>query len=393
MKLKNEIKEGKVNFDLTDEQKMIIGMVREFAEKEIIPVRNKYDESQEFPYEIVAKLGELGLMGIIFPEEYEGANLSYLEYVVAVEEISKADPSLGLTVAAHISLCTNHIYTFGSKQQKDKYLPNLVSGRELGAWALTEPGAGSDPASGRTTAIKKDDYWILNGTKNFITHANVGSVAVVFAKTSPEKGHRGLSAFIVEKGTPGFYPGKKENKLGMRASDTGSLILEDCKIPLEHIIGEEGQGYYQAMEILEGGRISIGALALGIAQGAYEAAIKYSKERKQFNVPISEFQAIQWMLADMATEIEAARLLLFQAAYLKNQNKKIIKESAMAKLYASEVAMKVVNNALQIFGGYGYTKDYPVEKYYRDAKLTTIGEGTSEIQRLIIAKQILSSHL
>ena len=379
-----------MDFEITEEQKMIRDMVRDFAQKDILPNVMKYDESQEFPHEIVAKMGELGLMGIIFPEEYGGPNYGYLEYVCAIEEISKADPSLGLTVAAHVSLCTNHIFTFGSTAQKEKYLPDLVSGKKIGAWGLTEPGAGSDAAGQKTTAVKDGNSWVLNGSKNFITHANVGSTALIMAMTALEKGYKGISAFIVEKGTPGFSCGKKENKLGMRASDTGSLILEDCRIPLGNIVGEEGQGFKQAMEVLEGGRISIASLALGTAQGAYEAALKYSLERKQFNSPISDFQAIQWMLADMATEIEAARLLTYQAAYLKDQKKKVIKESSMAKLLASEVAMKVVNNAVQIFGGYGYVKDYPAEKYYRDAKLCTIGEGTSEMQRLVIAKSILT---
>ncbi len=380
-----------MNFELTDEQKMIKEMVNEFAQKEILPVVREYDEKQEFPQQIVNKLGELGLMGIIFPEEYGGPNYGYLEYVVAIEELSKVDPSIGLTVAAHISLCSNHIYTFGSKEQKDKYLPDLVTGKKIGAWGLTEPEAGSDAGGTKTTARKEGNYWILNGSKNFITHANVGSIAVIIAKTSPEPGNRGISAFIIEKGTKGFYAWKKEDKLGMRASDTGSLIMEDCRIPLENIIGEEGRGFSQAMQILDGGRISIAALALGIAQGAYENALKYSTQRKQFGCTISEFQGIQWMLADMATEIEAARLLTYKAAYLMDNKKKVIKESSMAKLYASEVAMKVVNNAVQILGGYGYTKDYHVERFYRDAKLCTIGEGTSEIQRLIIAKQVLST--
>lgn len=379
-----------MNFELTEEQKMIKGMVSDFAQKEILPIMRECDEKQEFPHQVVSKLGELGLMGIIFPEEYGGSNYGYLEYVVAIEELSKVDPAIGLTVAAHISLCTNHIYTFGSKEQKDEYLPDLVTGKKIGAWGLTEPEAGSDAGGTKTTAKKEGDCWVLNGSKNFITHAKVGSVAVIIARTSLEKGNKGISAFIVEKGTKGFYAGKKEDKLGMRASDTGSLVMEDCRIPLENIIGEEGRGFSQAMQILDGGRISIAALALGIAEGAYEAALKYSTQRKQFGCTISEFQAIQWMLADMATEIEAARLLTFKSAYLLDKKKKVIKESSMAKLYASEAAMRAVNNAVQILGGYGYIKDYPVEKFYRDAKLCTIGEGTSEIQRLIIAKSILS---
>lgn len=379
-----------MDFQITEEQKMIREMIRDFAQKEIIPNIMKYDESQQFPSEIVSKLGELGLMGIIFPEEYGGPGYGYLEYVTAIEELSKADPSIGLTVAAHVSLCTNHIFVFGTKEQKDKYLPDLVSGKKIGAWALTEPGAGSDAAGQKTTAVKDGNGWVLNGSKNFITHATVGSTAVIMAMSAPEKRNKGISAYIVEKGTPGFSSGKKENKLGMRASDTGSLNLEDCRIPLNNLLGAEGTGFRQAMEILEGGRISIASLALGTAQGAYEAALKYSLERKQFDAPISDFQAIQWMLADMATEIEAARLLTLQAAYLKDQNKKVVRESSMAKLYASEVAMKVVNNAVQIFGGYGYVKDYPVEKFYRDAKLCTIGEGTSEMQRLVIAKTLLT---
>lgn len=379
-----------MNFELTEEQRMIKEMVSDFAQKEILPIVRECDEKQEFPHQVVSKLGELGLMGIIFPEEYGGPNYGYLEYVVAIEELSKVDPSIGLIVAAHISLCTNHIYTFGNKEQKDNYLPDLVIGKKIGAWGLTEPEAGSDAGGTKTTAKKEGDCWVLNGSKNFITHANVGSIAVIMARTSPEKGNKGISAFIIEKGTKGFYAGKKEDKLGMRASDTGSLIMEDCRIPLGNIIGEEGRGFSQAMQILDGGRISIAALALGIAEGAYETALKYSTQRKQFGCTISEFQAIQWILADMATEIEAAKLLTFKAAYLLDNKKKVIKESSMAKLYASEVAMKVVNNAVQVLGGYGYTKDYPVERFYRDAKLCTIGEGTSEIQRLIIAKSIIS---
>ncbi|MBU1299343.1 MAG: acyl-CoA dehydrogenase [Bacteroidetes bacterium] len=376
-------------FEITENQKMVQQLARDFAEKEIKPVIMKYDESQEFPLDIVRKMSELGFMGIIFPEEYGGAGFGYLEYVTIIEEISKADPSMGLTIAAHNSLCTNHIYTFGNEQQKKKYLPDLCSGKKIGAWALTEPTSGSDAGSMRTTAMRDGNYYILNGSKNFITHGSVGKVTVVLAITDKSKGKKGISAFIVDNDTPGFIVNKKENKLGMRSSDTTALAFDNCAVPIENLIGEECKGFHQALTILDGGRISIAANALGIAQGAFDASLKYSKERQQFGKPISEFQAIQWKLSEMATQIEAARLLTYRAAFLKNKGDEIIKESSMAKYYASEVAVMVTNEAVQIHGGYGFTKDFIVEKFYRDVKLVTIGEGTSEIQKLVISRELL----
>ena len=364
-------------------------MVRDFAEKEIRPHFMEWDESQEFPVHIFKKLGELGLMGVFIPEEYGGSGFSYFEYITVVAEIAKVCGSIGLSVAAHNSLCTGHIYYHGSEEQKKKYLPKLASAEWIGAWGLTETGTGSDAGGMNTTAVLEGDFWVLNGSKNFITHGKSGDVAVVIARTGEKGASDGTSAFIIEKGTPGFSAGKKENKMGMRASETCELIFNDCRIPKENLIGVVGEGFKQAMQILDGGRISIGALSLGIAKGAYEAALKYSKEREQFGQPISKFQSIAFKLADMATEIEAAELLLYQAAYLKNNKKKMTKESAIAKYYASEVAVRTANEAVQIFGGYGYTKDFPVEKFYRDAKLCTIGEGTSEIQKLVISREIL----
>jgi alkylation response protein AidB-like acyl-CoA dehydrogenase len=349
----------------------------------------EWDESQEFPVHIFKKLGELGLMGVFIPEEYGGSGFNYFEYITVVAEIAKVCGSIGLSVAAHNSLCTGHIYYHGSEEQKKKYLPKLASAEWIGAWGLTETGTGSDAGGMNTTAVLEGDHWVLNGSKNFITHGKSGDVAVVIARTGEKGATNGTSAFIIEKGTPGFSAGKKENKMGMRASETCELIFNDCRIPKENLIGVVGEGFKQAMQILDGGRISIGALSLGIAKGAYEAALKYSKEREQFGQPISKFQSIAFKLADMATEIEAAELLLYQAAYLKNNKKKMTKESAIAKYYASEVAVRTANEALQIFGGYGYTKDFPVEKFYRDAKLCTIGEGTSEIQKLVISREIL----
>lgn len=377
------------NFQMTENQRMVQQMAKDFAEKEIRPVITKYDESQEFPFEIVDKMAQLGFMGIIFPEEYGGAGFGYLEYVTIIEEISKVDPSLGLTIAAHNSLCTNHIYMFGNQEQKSKYLPELTSGRKIGAWALTEPTSGSDAGSLKTTAIRDGNYYVLNGSKNFITHGSVGKVTVVLALTDKSKGKKGISAFIVENDTPGFIVSKKENKLGMRSSDTAAIAFDNCRVPAENLIGEEGTGYRQALTILDGGRISIAANALGIAQGAYEASVKYSKERQQFGKPIAEFQAIQWKLSEMAVQIEAARLLTLKAAYLKNTGNSVILESSMAKYYAGEVAMMVTNEAVQIHGGYGFIKDFPVEKFYRDVKLVTIGEGTSEIQKLVISRILL----
>lgn len=377
------------DFQMTDSQKMVQQMARDFAEKEIKPVISKFDESQEFPFEIVEKMAKLGFMGIFFPEEYGGAGFGYFEYVTIIEEISKVDPSLGLTIAAHNSLCTNHIYMFGNEEQKKKYLPDLTSGRKIGAWALTEPTSGSDAGSLKTTATRDGNYYVLNGSKNFITHGSVGKITVVLALTDKSKGKKGISAFIVENDTPGFIVSKKENKLGMRSSDTAALAFDNCRVPAENLIGEEGTGFRQALTILDGGRISIAANALGIAQGAYEASVKYAKERQQFGKPIAEFQAIQWKLSEMAVQIEAARLLTFKAAYLKNLGKEVILESSMAKYYAGEVAVMVTNEAVQIHGGYGFIKDFPVEKFYRDVKLVTIGEGTSEIQKLVISRMLL----
>jgi alkylation response protein AidB-like acyl-CoA dehydrogenase len=378
-----------MNFEQNENQLMIAQMVRDFAEKEIRPHFMEWDESQEFPLHIFKKLGELGLMGVFIPEEYGGSGFSYFEYITVVAEIAKVCGSIGLSVAAHNSLCTGHIYYHGSEEQKKKYLPKLASAEWIGAWGLTETGTGSDAGGMNTTAVLDGDFWVLNGSKNFITHGKSGDVAVVIARTGEKGASDGTSAFIIEKGTPGFSAGKKENKMGMRASETCELIFNDCRIPKENLIGVVGEGFKQAMQILDGGRISIGALSLGIAKGAYEAALKYSKEREQFGQPISKFQSIAFKLADMATEIEAAELLLYQAAYLKNNKKKMTKESAIAKYYASEVAVRTANEAVQIFGGYGYTKDFPVEKFYRDAKLCTIGEGTSEIQKLVISREIL----
>jgi alkylation response protein AidB-like acyl-CoA dehydrogenase len=379
-----------MNFDLTEEQQQIKASVREFAEGEIAPHVREWDDAQHFPTELVPKLAAQGFMGVIFPEEYGGAGMGYVEYVTIIEELSRVDGSVGISVAAHNSLCSNHIFMFGSEEQKQKYLVPLARGEKLGAWGLTEPSAGSDASGTRTTAVKQDGGWLVNGAKNFITHAIHGDTCVAVASTDRAMRSKGITAFIFEKGTKGFGPGKKEDKLGLRASETASVIFEDCLIPDENRLGPEGLGFIQAMQVLDGGRISIAALALGIAQGAYESAVKYSKERQQFGKPISEFQAIQFKLADMATQLDAARLLTYRAAFLKDEGRKVTKESSMAKLYASEVSVKICEEAIQIHGGYGYTKDYPPEKYWRDSKLCTIGEGTSEIQRLIIAKQILS---
>jgi alkylation response protein AidB-like acyl-CoA dehydrogenase len=380
-----------MNFDLTEEQQQIKSSVREFAEGEIAAHVREWDETQHFPVELMPKLAAQGFMGVIFPEEYGGAGMGYVEYVTIIEELSRVDGSVGISVAAHNSLCSNHIYMFGNEEQKRKYLAPLASGERLGAWGLTEPSAGSDASGTRTTAVKKDGGWVVNGAKNFITHAIHGDTCVAVASTDRAMRSKGITAFIFEKGMKGFGPGKKEDKLGLRASETASVIFEDCIVPDANRLGPEGLGFIQAMQVLDGGRISIAALALGIAQGAYESAVRYSKERQQFGKPISEFQAIQFKLADMATQIDAARLLTYRAAYLKDEGRKVTKESSMAKLYASEISVKVCEEAIQIHGGYGYTKDYPPEKYWRDSKLCTIGEGTSEIQRLIIAKQILSN--
>jgi alkylation response protein AidB-like acyl-CoA dehydrogenase len=378
-----------MDFELNDEQRQVKMSVREFAEGEIAPHVREWDETQHFPVELLPKLAELGLMGVIFPEKYGGAGMGYVEYATIIEELSRVDGSVGISVAAHNSLCSNHIYMFGTEEQKQKYLVPLAQGKSLGAWGLTEAGAGSDASGTRTTAVKRNGGWVVNGSKNFITHAVHGDVCVAVASTDRAMRSKGITAFIFEKGTRGFMPGKKEDKLGLRASETASVIFEDCFISDDNRLGPEGLGFIQAMQILDGGRISIAALAVGIAQGAYESALKYSKERQQFGKPISEFQAIQFKLSDMATQIDAARLLMYRAAALKDSGKKVTKESAMAKLYASEISVKVCEEAIQIHGGYGYTKDYPPEKYWRDSKLCTIGEGTSEIQRMVIARQLL----
>jgi alkylation response protein AidB-like acyl-CoA dehydrogenase len=378
-----------LNFEETENQKMIAQMVRDFGHREIRPKMMEWDESQEFPIEVFKKMGDLGLMGVLVPEEYGGAGFGYLEYITAISEIAKIDGSIGLSVAAHNSLCSNHILQFASEEQKRRYLPKLATGEWIGAWGLTEPNTGSDAGNMRTVAVKQGDYYVLNGAKNFITHARSGQVAVVIVRTGSVGDSHGMTAFVIEKGTPGFSSGKKENKLGMRASETAELIFSDCRIHKSQLIGKEGEGFIQAMKVLDGGRISIAALSLGIAEGAFEAALKYSKERHQFNQPISKFQGIAFKLADMATKIEAARLLTYKAGDLKTKGISVTKESAMAKLYASEIAVEVANEGVQIFGGYGYTKDFPAEKYYRDAKLCTIGEGTSEIQKLVISRCIL----
>lgn len=378
-----------LSFEETDNQKMIAQMIRDFGNREIRPKMMEWDEEQIFPVELFKKMGDLGLMGVLVPEEYGGTGFTYVEYVTAIAEISKIDGSIGLSMAAHNSLCTNHILQFGSAEQKQNYLPKLATGEWIGAWGLTEPNTGSDAGNMRTVGVKEGDYYIINGAKNFITHGRSGNVAVVIVRTGPVGDSHSMTAFIIEKGTPGFTAGKKENKLGMRASETAELIFSDCKVHKSQIIGTEGDGFIQSLKVLDGGRISIAALSLGIAMGAYEAALKYSKERHQFNKPISSFQGIAFKLADMATKIEAAKLLTFRAADMKNRGLDVNKESAMAKLYASEISVDVANEGVQIFGGYGYTKDFPAEKYYRDAKLCTIGEGTSEIQKLVISRSLL----
>src|SRR5215510_22911 len=378
-----------MEFELTEEQIQMKMSVREFAEAEIAPHVMEWDEAQHFPVELLPKLAELGLLGVLFPEEYGGAGLGYVEYATAIEELSRVDGSVGISVAAHNSLCSNHIYQYGNDAQKKKYLVPLASGNRLGAWGLTEPGAGSDASGTRTTAVKKDGGWVVNGTKNFITHAIHADTCVAFASSDRSKRSKGITGFIFEKGMKGFAPSTKENKLGLRASETASVVFEDCFVSDRQRLGAEGEGFVNAMEILDGGRISIAALAVGIAQGAYESAVRYAKERQQFGKPIAEFQAIQFKLADMATRIDAARLLMYRAAWMKDQGKKTTKESSMAKLFASEISVNVCEEAIQVHGGYGYTKDYPPEKYWRDSKLCTIGEGTSEIQRLIIAREVL----
>jgi alkylation response protein AidB-like acyl-CoA dehydrogenase len=378
-----------VNFEETDSQKLIADMVRDFAKRHIVPNMMVWDESQEFPVDLFHQLGDIGLMGVLVPQEYGGAGFGYLEYITAIAELSKVDGAIGLSMAAHNSLCTNHILSFANEDQKRRYLPKLASGQWIGAWGLTEPNTGSDAANMRTVAVRDGDYYVINGSKNFITHARSGNVAVVIVRTGKTGDSHGMSAFIVEKGTPGFSSGKKENKLGMRASETAELIFSDCRVHRSQMMGKEGDGFIQAMKVLDGGRISIASLSLGIAMGAFDAALKYAKERHQFNQPIASFQGIAFKLAEMATKIEAAKLLTYRAGELKNKGLEVSKESAMAKLFASEAAVDVSNDCVQIFGGYGYTKDFPAEKYYRDAKLCTIGEGTSEIQKLVISRAIL----
>lgn len=378
-----------VSFLESENQKMIAKMIRDFGDREIRPKMMQWDEDQHFPIELFRKLGGLGLMGVLVPEEYGGSGFGYHEYVTAIAELSKIDGSIGLSMAAHNSLCTGHILQFGNESQKAKYLPKLACGEWIGAWGLTEPNTGSDAGNMRTVAVKDGDYYVINGAKNFITHGKSGEVAVVIARTGALGDSHGMSAFIVERGTPGFGAGKKENKLGMRASETAEMIFTDCRIHKSQMMGKEGEGFVQSLKVLDGGRISIAALSLGIAEGAYLAALKYSKERQQFNQPIANFQGISFKLAEMATKVEAAKLLTYRAADLKNKGMSVNRESAMAKLYASEIAVEVANDGVQIFGGYGYTKDFPAEKYYRDAKLCTIGEGTSEIQKLVISRSIL----
>ncbi|WP_028522274.1 acyl-CoA dehydrogenase family protein [Runella limosa] len=376
--------------EVVENQELIAQSVRDFAERNMRPYVREWDETQHFPVDLFHSLGELGLMGILVPEIYGGAGLGYQEYVTAIVELSKVDPAIGLSMAAHNSLCTNHILMFGNESQKQTYLPKLASGQWIGAWGLTEPNTGSDAGNMRTVAVKDGDYWVLNGSKNFITHGKSGNVAVVIARTGAVGDKRGATAFIIERGTKGFSAGRKEDKLGMRASETTELIFEDCRVHESNVLGEVGEGFVQALKILDGGRISIAALSLGTAIGAFEAALAYSKERQQFGKPISQFQGISFKLADMHTEIEAAKLLVYDAATRKDRHEKVTLQSATAKYYASEVSCRVSNEAVQIFGGYGFTKDYPVEKFYRDCKLCTIGEGTSEIQKLVISREILS---
>ena len=378
-----------MNFDITENQLMIEQMVKDFAEKEIRPNVMKWDESQDFPVDLFRKAGELGLMGVLVPEEFGGAGLGYFEYISVIRGISKICGSIGLSIAAHNSLCTNHILKFGNESQKSKWLPKLASGRWIGAWGLTEPNTGSDAMRMKCTAKKDGDYWVINGSKNFITHGKSGDIIVAVVRTGNLLDSHGMTAFAIERGTLGFNAGKKEDKLGMRASETAEVIFDNCRVHQDNILGKEGEGFIQSMKILDGGRISIGALGLGIAEGAMEASIDYSKEREQFGKPISKFQGVSFKLADMATEIEASKLLLYKAADLLMKGERVNKLSAMAKYKASETAVAVSNDAVQVFGGYGYVKDYPVEKFYRDSKLCTIGEGTSEIQKLVISRELL----
>ncbi|MCB0395834.1 MAG: acyl-CoA dehydrogenase [Flavobacteriales bacterium] len=378
-----------MNFELSENQRMIADMIRDFGDKHIRPNLMKWDESQEFPIEVFKKLGELGLMGVLVPTEYGGSGLTYKDYVVVVSEIARICGSIGLSTAAHNSLCTGHILQFANEEQKKKWLPKLASGEWIGAWGLTETNTGSDAGNMLTTAVEDGDHYVINGSKNFITHGKSGDVAVVIVRTGEKGDRKGTTAFVVEKGTPGFSAGKKEDKLGMRASETTELIFDNCRVHKDNILGEVGDGFVQAMKVLDGGRISIASLSLGIAKGALDASLKYAKERHQFNQPISNFQGIAFKLADMRTEVEAAELLTFQAAAKKDAGEVVTTLAAMAKYYASEVSVRVSTEAVQIFGGYGYTKEFPVEKFYRDSKLCTIGEGTSEIQKLVIAREIL----
>ncbi len=377
--------------ELTAEQAQLRDMVREFAKKEIAPHSSEWDQQASFPLELIQKLGSLGLMGIIFPEQYGGAGLGYVEYATALQELARVDGSIALIVAAHNSLCTNHIFQSGTDDQRRKYVIPLASGKKLGCWSLTEPEAGSDAGGTRTRAERRENGWLLNGAKTFTTNGSYADVCVAMAVTNPGRGHHGISAFIIEKGAPGFRPGKREHKMGMCASDTAEVVFEDCLVPPGNLLGNEGEGFVDCLKVLDGGRIGIAALAVGMAQGAFEAALRYSQQRRQFGQSLAEFQGIRWKLADMATKIEAARLLMLQACRRKDQGLPVTKEASMAKLFAGEMAVRVVDEALQIHGGYGYLKDYPIEKFYRDVKLCTIGEGTSEIQRLIIARHLLES--
>ncbi|MBI3405775.1 MAG: acyl-CoA dehydrogenase family protein [Acidobacteria bacterium] len=381
-----------MDFSFTEEQQHLRRSVREFAEGEIAPHVMEWDEASHFPSEIIPKLAEMGLLGVIFPEKYGGAGLGYVEYVIAIEELSRVDGSVGIMIAAHNSLCTNHIFKFGTEEQRKKFVVPLAQGKKIGCWSLTEPDAGSDAGGTRTTAARSGLGYVINGSKTFTTNGHYADICVGMAVTDKTKSSHGISAFIVEKGTPGFRPGKKENKLGLRASDTSEVVFTDCHVPLNNLLGKEGEGFVNSLQILDGGRISIAALGLGMAQGAYDAAAKYAKQRKQFGKAIAEFQAIQFKLADMATRLEAARLLTYQAAWLADKgDSRFTKESCMAKLFAGEAAVHIANECVQIHGGYGFIKDYPAEKFYRDVKLCTIGEGTSEIQRLVIARQLLGS--
>ena len=379
-----------MDFRLTDEQELLRRTVRDFAETEIRPHVREWDEAQHFPTELIPALAALGLMGIQFPEAYGGSGMSAIDYCICIEELARVDPAVSLSVAAHNGLCAAHIYMFGTEAQKQRWLVPLAKGEQIGAWGLTESTSGSDAAGMRTTAVRTDDGWVLNGSKTFITHGRVGQVMTVMAVTDKATGSKGISAFIVEHGTPGMRAGRKEDKLGMRASDTTEVLFDNCRIPADQLLGEEGQGFVNTMQVLDAGRIGIAALSVGLAQGAYEAALRYAQERKAFGKTISAFQAIQWKLADNATRIESARLLTYRAAYLKDRGARTTLESSMAKLYASEIAVKAADDCVQIHGGYGFVKDYPAEKFFRDVKLTTIGEGTSEIQRLVIARQLFA---